>query len=137
MAEGATRARAGRRPLSPHLSIYRWPVTMAASITHRVTGVGLAFGTLFLAWWLCAAATGPDSYAVFAAASAHPAGQFVLFGFVLSLAFHLLNGVRHLAWDIGYGYALSTARITALIAFGLSVLIVAGVFAAAYFGAAP
>jgi succinate dehydrogenase / fumarate reductase cytochrome b subunit len=117
------------RPLSPHLQIYRWPITMAASITHRATGIALAMGTLFLAWWLIAAAAGPDAYAVFARAAANPVGQLVLFGFLWSLAFHLLNGIRHLAWDVGYGFKLPTAKLTAVLVYIGSVLIAVAAFA--------
>ena len=137
MADRPTSPGPSRRPqhmpLSPHLTIYRWPITMAASITHRVTGIALAGGTLFLTWWLIAAASGPDAYGIFAAAAAHPLGKIVLFGFVWSLAFHLMNGVRHLAWDVGYGFKLPAARLTALIVYIGSVLIAAAVFAIGYF----
>src|SRR5882762_1356930 len=98
------------RPLSPHLQIYSWSVTMAASITHRATGVALSAGMALLAWWLIAAASGPEAYAVFARVAAHPAGQVVLFGLLWSLSFHLLNGIRHLAWDLGVGFEVSTAN---------------------------
>ena len=117
------------RPLSPHLQIYRWPITMAASITHRVTGSALAGGTLFLVWGLMAAATGPEAYAVFARVAAHPIGQIVLFGFLWALCFHLLNGIRHLAWDMGYGFKLPTAKLTAALVYGGSVVLAAGAFA--------
>jgi succinate dehydrogenase / fumarate reductase cytochrome b subunit len=114
--------------LSPHLQIYRWPITMAASITHRVTGLALATGTLFLAWWLIAAAAGPETYAVFVAACANPLGEFVLFGFLWALAFHLLNGIRHLAWDLGYGFKVPTAKLTAALVFAGSLILAAGAF---------
>ena len=117
------------RPLSPHLQIWRWTITLAASITHRATGMALAGGTLFLVWWLIAAATGPEAYAVFARAADHPIGKVILFGLLWALAFHLLNGVRHLAWDLGYGFKMPTARLTAALVYGLSVLIAAGTFA--------
>ncbi len=120
-------------PLSPHLTIYSWPITMAASITHRATGIALAGGTLFLAWWLIAAAYGPDAYDIFASAAAHPVGQIILFGFVWSLAFHLMNGVRHLAWDLGYGFKVPVARLTALIVYLGSGVIALAVFAVGYF----
>jgi succinate dehydrogenase / fumarate reductase cytochrome b subunit len=107
---------------------------MAASITHRATGMALSAGTLFLAWWLIAAASGPAAYGDFTRAAAHPLGKIVLFGFVWSLAFHLLNGLRHLAWDVGYGFKVPTAKLTALLAYVLSVLIAIGVFAIGYFG---
>jgi len=117
------------RPLSPHLQIYRWPITMAASITHRATGIALAAGTIFLSWWLIAAASGPDAYAIFARAAANPLGEIVLFGFLWSLSFHLLNGIRHLAWDAGYGFKVPTAKLTAALVYGGSLLLAAGAFA--------
>lgn len=117
------------RPLSPHMQIWRWTITMAASITHRVTGMALAGGMLFLVWWLIAAASGPGAYAVFAAVAGHPVGQLILFGLLWSLTFHLLNGIRHLAWDLGYGFNMPTSRITAAIVYGLSLLIAIAAFA--------
>ncbi len=131
-AQARPQARSRPMPLSPHLTIYRWPITMAASIVHRATGLFMVLGILSLAWWLIAAASGPDAYDAFVGRAASLPGRLVLFGFVWSLAFHLLNGIRHLAWDLGYGYALSTARITAAIAFGLSLLIALGVFTLGY-----
>jgi len=121
-------ARPYGRPLSPHLQIYRWPITMAASITHRVTGIALAAGLVLLAWWLLAAATGPDAYGLFARLAGNVIGEIVLFGFLWSLAYHLLNGIRHLAWDIGYGFRVPTARITAVLVFAGSLLLAAGGF---------
>jgi succinate dehydrogenase / fumarate reductase cytochrome b subunit len=117
------------RPLSPHIQIYRWPITMAASITHRATGMALAAGTLLLSWWLIAAASGPDAYAIFAAAAGNPVGEMVLFGFLWSLAFHLLNGIRHLAWDVGYGFKVPTAKLTAVMVYVASLLLAVGAFA--------
>ena len=122
------------RPLSPFLTIYRWPVTMATSITHRMTGIALSMGTLLLAWWLIAAASGPEAYATFSHLAASWPGQIVLFGFTWSLAFHLLNGIRHLAWDMGYGFAVPTANRTGWLVIVLSVLLAAGAFALAYGG---
>jgi succinate dehydrogenase / fumarate reductase cytochrome b subunit len=110
------------RPLSPHLQIYRWPVTMATSIAHRATGIALSAGTLLLAWWMIAAATGPQAYHVFAVSAANPMGQIVLFGLVWSLAFHLFNGIRHLAWDIGLGFDVPTANRTGVTVVLLSLL---------------
>jgi len=124
------------RPLSPHLQIYRWPVTMMTSITHRATGVALAAGTVLLAWWLIAIATGPDAYAMVRLAAASPIGLIVIFGFIWSLAFHLLNGIRHLAWDVGLGFAVPTAARTGVLVIVLSVLLAILVFAIGY-GAIP
>lgn len=117
------------RPLSPHLQIWRWTITMAASITHRATGIALAGGTLLLVWWLIAAATGPEAYALFVRVAANPVGQVILFGLVWSLAFHLLNGIRHLAWDLGYGFNMPTSRLTAALVYVFSLLLAAGTFA--------
>jgi succinate dehydrogenase / fumarate reductase cytochrome b subunit len=111
------------------MQIWRWTITMAASITHRATGIALSVGMLLLVWWLIAAATGPEAYALFTGAAGHPLGQVVLFGLLWSLAFHLLNGVRHLAWDLGYGFDMSTSRLTAALVYVFSVLIAAAAFA--------
>ena len=116
------------RPLSPHLQIYRWPVTMATSIAHRATGIALSAGTFLLAWWLMAAAAGADAYHVFAVSAAHPLGQIVLFGLLWSLAFHLFNGIRHLAWDIGLGFEVSTANRSGVIVVVLSLLATIAIF---------
>jgi succinate dehydrogenase / fumarate reductase cytochrome b subunit len=127
------------RPLSPFLTVYRWKITMAASITHRATGMALAAGTILLAWWLIAAASGPETYAVFQKAAANPIGWVVLFGFVWSLCFHLLNGIRHLAWDLGYGFSLPVANATGMLVYIGSVLLAAGAFYFAFhtLGLAP
>lgn len=117
------------RPLSPHLQIYRWPITMVASITHRATGIALSAGTVLLAWWLIAAATGPDAYALFMRIAGNTLGEVVLFGFLWSLAFHLLNGIRHLAWDAGYGFRVPTAKLTAALVYAGSVLLAGAAFA--------
>ena len=100
-------AQAGR-PLSPHVSIYRWYFTMALSIANRVTGAGLSVGLLLLAWWLIALASGPESFAAVQAAMDNILGGLVLFGFTLFFFYHTLNGIRHLAWDAGYGYDIPT-----------------------------
>jgi succinate dehydrogenase / fumarate reductase cytochrome b subunit len=132
MAEQAKATRA--RPLSPHLQIYRWPVTMATSITHRVTGVALSVGTLVVAWWLIAAASGADQYDTFSTYSRSPLGLLILFGFVWSLSFHLLNGIRHLAWDSGFGFKVKTAERTGVLVYALSLIAAVGIFAYAFFG---
>ena len=92
------------RPLSPHLQVYRWQITMVMSILHRATGVALAVGIFGLAWWLLALAKGGDTFAHAAALVASPVGLLFLFAFSLSLVYHLLNGIRHLLWDAGWGF---------------------------------
>lgn len=126
MAENAASPGARPRPLSPFLQIYRWSPTMATSIVHRATGVALTAGMAGLAWWLMALASGADAYATFTALAFTPLGQLIVFGFAWSLCFHLLNGVRHLVWDIGYGFAPRSAnRISVLIILGSIALAVA------------
>ena len=122
------------RPLSPHLGIYRWPITMATSITHRITGVGLAGGTLLIAWWLLAVSYGPETYNSFCSVMATPLGQIVLYGFAWSLAYHFLNGIRHLCWDFGYGFAMPTANFTGITVIALSLLVTGGLFLAVHYG---
>lgn len=120
------------RPLSPHMQIYRWPITMGTSILHRITGVGLAFGTVILAWWLVAAAMGAESYAVFESVAFHWFGRFVLFGFTLALMYHSLNGIRHLFWDMGYGFAVPTANKTGIAVYVLAILATVAIWVGAY-----
>ena len=97
MAEPQSRSAA--RPLSPHLTIYRWPMTMAMSIAHRVTGSALYVGTALLAWWLIAVASGPNAYATFQMVAGSWFGRLVLFGYTWALIHHMLGGIRHLIWD--------------------------------------
>ncbi|MEQ8862750.1 MAG: succinate dehydrogenase, cytochrome b556 subunit [Thalassobaculum sp.] len=97
-----------RRPLSPHLQVYKPQLTSVLSISHRITGVALAVGTLLLAWWLIAAAAGPDAFAVVQGFLGSWLGYLILFGFSYALMYHLCNGIRHLFWDAGYGFELET-----------------------------
>jgi succinate dehydrogenase / fumarate reductase cytochrome b subunit len=94
------------RPLSPHLQVYAWQITMTMSILHRVSGVILTVGAFGLAWWLLAMAAGGDAAMHATACLASTLGQFVLFGFSLALVYHLLNGIRHLLWDAGWGFEI-------------------------------
>ena len=99
-----------RRPLSPHLQVYRWPITMAMSILNRATGIAISVGTLLLVWWLVAAATSPAAYASAVGFIGSPLGYLLLFGWTASLFFHLLSGIRHLIWDVGIGYDIPSAN---------------------------
>jgi succinate dehydrogenase / fumarate reductase cytochrome b subunit len=92
-----------RRPLSPHLQIYRPTLTMMMSIIHRFTGVALYGGTLLLAWFLIAASTGPGAFATAAFFINSIVGKLVLFGFTWILFHHLLGGLRHIIGDARYG----------------------------------
>src|SRR5262249_1091663 len=108
------------RPLSPHLTIYKWPITMATSITHRATGIALSARTGLLGWWVVAVGSGPEMYQPFLTAAGSLLGQLVLFGFAWSIAYHFLNGIRHLAWDLGYGFAVPTANKSGVLVIALS-----------------
>ncbi|MBS3896605.1 succinate dehydrogenase, cytochrome b556 subunit [Silanimonas sp.] len=92
-----------QRPLSPHLQVYKPQLTTAMSILHRITGVVNALGFLLVAFWLFALAAGEASYNAVLACLASLPGQLLLFAFAASLVYHLLNGIRHLAWDAGWG----------------------------------
>ncbi len=90
------------RPLSPHLQVYRPQLTMVLSITHRLTGVALAFGTLLLVYWLVAVASGAAAYDTAQGLIGSVLGRLLLFGWSVALFYHLCNGIRHLIWDAGY-----------------------------------
>jgi succinate dehydrogenase / fumarate reductase cytochrome b subunit len=92
------------RPLSPHIQVYRWTLTMALSIVHRATGIALYAGTLLLVWWLVAAASGPAAYANVQAFTGSIIGRLIVFGYTWALMHHMLSGVRHFFWDLGYGF---------------------------------
>ncbi len=100
---------AANRPLSPHLQIYRWQLTMLMSIMHRATGIALAAGTVLLLWWLIALASGPDAYAQARELLGSGPGRLVLFLWSAALFYHLCNGLRHLFWDAGYGFSIEAA----------------------------
>ena len=110
------------RPLSPHLQIYRWYFTMALSITHRITGIGLALGLVLFTWWLLALASGPNAFATVQAVVDSWFGVLVLFIYTVVLFYHMGNGIRHLIWDFGYGFDPEVAYRS-----GAAVLVFAGV----------
>ena len=119
---GVTRA----RPLSPHLQVYNPQITSVLSILHRMMGVALSFGSVFLIYWLSAAAYGPDAFARAQAFFGSPIGQLILLGLTFSLFYHLANGIRHLIWDVGLGFEMPMLRATGIvvvvIAIGLTAL---------------
>ena|SRR5437763_7919992 len=117
------------RPLSPFVTIYKWPITMATSIMHRATGIAISVGMILVAWGLIALASGPELYQPFTAAMGSVIGLIVLAGFLWSLVYHFINGIRHLAWDMGYGFAVRTANRTGVFVIALSILIAAALFA--------
>ncbi len=109
MAEArTTRGARIERPLSPHLQIYSPLINMVMSILHRLTGAALYFGSLLLAWWLVAAASGPEYFNYVNGLFGTLLGKLVLFGYTWALINHALGGIRHFIWDVGRGYALGT-----------------------------
>jgi len=104
------------RPLSPFM-MYRWQYTNTLSILHRATGCALSVGLLLFVYWLVAAASGPEAYASAQAVFASPLTKTALVGFSFAFFYHLLNGVRHLAWDTGHGFEKKKARTSGWVAF--------------------
>ena len=96
------------RPLSPHLQVYRPQLTSVLSISHRMSGVALAAGSILLVWWLAAAASGPEAYDCIQQKLATLPGKLVLMGWSAAFFYHLSNGVRHLFWDMGVGFDMDS-----------------------------
>jgi len=117
------------RPLSPHMGIYRWPLSMALSILHRATGIALAVGTILLIALLLALSNGPAPYARVQAFCGSWLGLILLFGWSWALSFHLANGVRHLFWDVGKGYSIQQAKTSGLVVIVVSLVFTALIWA--------
>jgi succinate dehydrogenase / fumarate reductase cytochrome b subunit len=105
---------------------------MVTSIVHRATGIALAGGTIFLVWWLLAAATSDDAFSLAQAFWYSWFGRLLLFGWTWSLFYHLSNGLRHLFWDAGYGYEIKTAYASGWTAITASVVLTVIAWVAAY-----
>ena len=114
------------RPLSPHLSIYRWPITMTLSILHRATGVAMSLGLIVLAYWLFTVSSGPTEYASFTALASTLAGGLLMVGWSFAFFYHFANGIRHLVWDTGRGFEKHQANASAwfvlLLSIGMTLL---------------
>jgi succinate dehydrogenase / fumarate reductase cytochrome b subunit len=102
-------AKTSKRPLSPHLQVYKPQMTSVMSILHRITGAGNTVGLLLFSWWLIAAASGTDAYADFIGFITSGFGMFLLFGWTASVCYHMCNGIRHLFWDSGYLFKIQNA----------------------------
>ena len=113
------------RPLSPHLSIYRWPITMTMSILHRATGVAMSVGFIVLAGWLFDAAMGAETYTAMLSYLDTTVGKLLLMGWSFAFFFHLANGVRHLVWDSGRGFEKTTANASAWFVLLLAIVLTA------------
>ena len=102
-------------PLSPHLQIYRWHISSLLSITHRISGVINLIALILIFFWLIFLSLGENNYQSFLLTINSFIGKFILIGFTWSMSFHLLSGIRHLVWDLGYGFEIKTANITGII----------------------
>lgn len=111
------------RPLSPHLQVWRWHVTMLASILVRISGAALAAGALLVAAWLAALAFGPDAYAAFTGWLGSPPGLLVWIGLTAALAYHFAGGVRHLIWDMGEGLTPRSANRLSVASIAFAVVV--------------
>jgi len=120
-----------KNPLSPHLQIYRWHISSLISITHRISGVINLLALIFIFYWLVVLSFGESNYESFLLIVNSFFGKFILVGFTWSMIFHLLSGIRHLAWDLGYGYEIKTANISGVIViiFSLALTIIFWLFA--------
>ena len=102
-------------PLSPHLQIYRWHISSLVSITHRISGVINLLALILIFFWLLFFSFGESNYELFLLIINSFFGKFILIGFTWSMSFHLLSGIRHLVWDLGYGFEIKTANISGII----------------------
>lgn len=121
-----------QRPLSPHLTIYKPIPTMVMSILHRITGVALYVGTLLVAWWLLAAASGPSAFETASGFFGSWFGRLVLLGYTWALLFHMFGGIRHLIWDTGKALEKETTTSLAWVTLASSILATLLVWIAGY-----
>ena len=104
-----------KNPLSPHLQIYRWQISSLLSITHRISGIINLLALILIFFWLLILSFGENNYELFLILINSFFGKFILIGFTWSMSFHLLGGIRHLIWDLGYGFEIKTANISGVI----------------------
>ena len=104
-----------KNPLSPHLQIYRWQISSLISITHRITGILNFLGLIFISAWISSAGISENLFECFSVFLKSFIGRFILIGFTWSISYHLLSGIRHLFWDLGYGYEIKTANISGIL----------------------
>lgn len=121
-----------KRPLSPHLQIYRPMLTMVMSIVHRITGCALYFGIILLVWWLIAGAISAEYFAMTQAVFGHWLSKIILFGFTWALLHHMLGGLRHLVWDTGHGFKLPTVEFMARANVVLSIVLTLALWIGVY-----
>ena len=103
-----------QNPISPHLQIYRWHISSLLSITHRIVGVINLLALILMFFWLLIFNLGESNYELFLLIINSFFGKFILIGFTWSMCFHIFSGIRHLFWDMGYGFELKTAKISGI-----------------------
>ena len=120
-----------QNPLSPHLQIYRWHISSLISITQRISSVINLLAIILIFFWLLVLSFGESNYEFFLLISNSFIGKFILIGFTWSMSFHLLSGIRHLVWDLGYGFEIKTANISGIIViiFSFALTIIFWLFA--------
>jgi len=112
-----------KNPLSPHIQIYRWHISSLLSITHRISSVINLLALILIFFWLVTLSLGESNYESFLLIINSFVGKFILIGFTWSMSFHLLSGIRHLVWDLGYGYEIKTANISGVIVIIFSLIL--------------
>ena len=112
-----------KNPLSPHLQIYRWHISSLLSITHRISGIINLLALILIFFWLLALSFGESNYELLLLLINSFIGKFFLIGFTWSMSFHILSGIRHLVWDLGYGFEIKTANISGLIVIVFSLVL--------------
>ena len=104
-----------QNPISPHLQIYRWHISSLLSITHRIVGIANLLALILIFFWFLVLSLGESNYELFLIAINSFLGKFILIGFSWSMSFHIFSGLRHLAWDMGYGFETKTANISGIL----------------------
>ena len=104
-------------PLSPHLGIYKWQISSLLSITHRIVGVINILAITLICFWTLSLLLGENSYEVTKIFLKSFFGKFIIISLCWTFSFHILNEIRHLIWDMGYGFDLKIAKITGVLAF--------------------
>ena len=112
-----------QNPISPHLQVYRWHISSLLSITHRISGIINLLALILIFSWLLVLSFDEGNYELFLLIINSFFGKFILIGFTWSMSFHILSGMRHLAWDLGYGFEIKTANISGIVVIILSLVL--------------
>ena len=112
-----------KNPLSPHLQIYKWHISSLLSITHRIAGIINLLALILIFFWLVFLSLGESNYELFLISINSFLGKFILIGFIWSMIFHLLSGIRHLVWDFGYGFEIKTANFSGVVVIIFSLVL--------------